>query len=513
MALTTRISLRNDYLSAWSSSTVKLNKGEVALARLDGDKYEMRIGVGDKTWSELSAGGIVIPAANVEGLTDTISQLSTSYYETEDITTLTGTYVNGDIAVEKKTISEGKQTYSAYRWSVVSGESKWVALDGCYNASNVYFDEDLTYTTSLGVIAAPTGGSGTLTTAGKSVEDLFKQILAKESESLTIDKTWATSFSVANDKDQTGEVGSAISKTPKFELKSTDRPEWASYGGINASGAKVGQYETGSVLSGAILSGSTVLASKTGVTTNTTLTSYTLPTTAWTSSTFTDAGESRTVTATSYATGSTSKPVTNLGNLVLSASTENNDKISGITKTAGYSAENYTAAKGSFAATAIIPSNSSQTVTAKGYRKGFFGYRKDGEAFLDLNNMTSDNIRSGIHATTFNFGTGNSGTSSAWPTKFTVPTGATQIIFAVPANAITADNGSHKYIKWNNLALGDWNFDNKGELRKITTKALMVNGAKADTAIEYAIWTIDSHVPFTAAAEFNISYGKTSFQN
>ena len=189
MALTTRISLRNDYLSAWSSSTVKLNKGEVALARLDGDKYEMRIGVGDKTWSELSSGGIVIPAANVEGLTDTISQLSTSYYETGDITTLTGDYVNGDIAVEKKTIAEGKQTYSAYRWSVVSGESKWVALDGCYNASNVYFDENLTYTTSLGVIAAPTGGSGELATAGKSVEDLFKQILAKESTSLAIDKS------------------------------------------------------------------------------------------------------------------------------------------------------------------------------------------------------------------------------------------------------------------------------------------------------------------------------------
>lgn len=97
--LTTRISLKNDALSNWLSSTIVLNKGEVALARLDGDKYEMRVGVGDKTWSQLSGGGIVIPAENVTGLTETISQLSTSYYETTDINELSDTYVNGDIAV------------------------------------------------------------------------------------------------------------------------------------------------------------------------------------------------------------------------------------------------------------------------------------------------------------------------------------------------------------------------------------------------------------------------------
>ena len=59
--ITTRISLRNDVLSAWQNSSVKLNQGEVALARLSGelsDRYEMRIGVGDKTWNELSDGGI-----------------------------------------------------------------------------------------------------------------------------------------------------------------------------------------------------------------------------------------------------------------------------------------------------------------------------------------------------------------------------------------------------------------------------------------------------------------------
>lgn len=59
--ITTRINLRNDALSNWLTSDVLLNKGEVALARLSGelsDRYEMRVGVGDKTWSQLSSGGI-----------------------------------------------------------------------------------------------------------------------------------------------------------------------------------------------------------------------------------------------------------------------------------------------------------------------------------------------------------------------------------------------------------------------------------------------------------------------
>lgn len=70
--LATRISLRNDVLSNWLTSNIALNKGEVALARLDGDKYEMRVGVGGKTWSQLSGCSIVIPAENVTGLTETI---------------------------------------------------------------------------------------------------------------------------------------------------------------------------------------------------------------------------------------------------------------------------------------------------------------------------------------------------------------------------------------------------------------------------------------------------------
>jgi len=177
--LATRISLRNDVLSNWTSSTIVLNKGEVALARLDGDKYEMRIGVGDKTWSQLSGGGIVIPAENVTGLTETISQLSTSYYETTDISELSGAYVNGDIAVEKKDIDGTHQQYTAYRWSLVDGTYKWTALDGNYSAENVYFPKNMTMTYAFGKYAVPSSGSYELSCKGKSVADMINDAFAK----------------------------------------------------------------------------------------------------------------------------------------------------------------------------------------------------------------------------------------------------------------------------------------------------------------------------------------------
>lgn len=66
--LITRIALRNDVLSNWNSSDDTLLNGEVALGQREDGKYEVRIGVGDKTWNELSVSNMVIPSDNVIGL-------------------------------------------------------------------------------------------------------------------------------------------------------------------------------------------------------------------------------------------------------------------------------------------------------------------------------------------------------------------------------------------------------------------------------------------------------------
>ena len=68
-----------------------------------------------------------------------------------------------------------KKSYTAY----VYDEGVWKAMDGNYDAGNVYFGEDLTYTVAIGTLAKP-NGSGTLQAKGKSVKEVLASILAKE---------------------------------------------------------------------------------------------------------------------------------------------------------------------------------------------------------------------------------------------------------------------------------------------------------------------------------------------
>lgn len=84
----------------------------------------------------------------------------------------------GDMGVVASAIDGddgSKKSYTAY----VYDEGAWKAMDGNYDASNVYFDADLTYTAGIGVLAAPTG-SATLAAKGKSVKEVLASILAKE---------------------------------------------------------------------------------------------------------------------------------------------------------------------------------------------------------------------------------------------------------------------------------------------------------------------------------------------
>ena len=48
--------------------------------------------------------------------------------------------------------------------------AKWCAMDGNYNAENVYFDSDLTYTAPIGVMTVPSSGAGKISAAGKNVK-------------------------------------------------------------------------------------------------------------------------------------------------------------------------------------------------------------------------------------------------------------------------------------------------------------------------------------------------------
>lgn len=87
----------------------------------------------------------------------------------------------GDMAIVERAVATNANSYTAY---VYDGK-KWCAMDGNYNAENVYFDSDLTYTAPIGVMTVPSSGAGKISAAGKNVKQVLDSILAEEKNPVT----------------------------------------------------------------------------------------------------------------------------------------------------------------------------------------------------------------------------------------------------------------------------------------------------------------------------------------
>lgn len=219
--ISTRILLRNDELSNWESSSVKLLAGEIALARRGDGSYEMRVGKGDKTWSELGGQNIMLSASQIIGLEDSMSQLSTTHYEVDSLTALTASsYNNGDTAVVKAKIagSDGDEKYSYTAYVYDSTAKAWKAMDGNYSAENVYFDADITCAgsyTQVGNVTKSSTGTTTIASSGKSLKDVMQTIFTKELNPSASAPAISLTVSGGN-----GEVGSSYN-VPSATLKLT----------------------------------------------------------------------------------------------------------------------------------------------------------------------------------------------------------------------------------------------------------------------------------------------------
>lgn len=112
--------------------------------------------------------------------------------------------VSGDIVIIKDLISDGKWQYSAY----VFDNNEWHAMDGNYNAENVYFDEDLITTTAVGNITL-TDGQATIAAAGKNLKQVFETIFVKEENP----KTTKPSVSLTFNNAKAYEVGTQVAPT------------------------------------------------------------------------------------------------------------------------------------------------------------------------------------------------------------------------------------------------------------------------------------------------------------
>lgn len=173
--LTTQIILRNGTTDGWKASTKVLKLGEIGI---DTTKNEIRIGDGTHTWKDLKIAG-----ADQEAIQALIDKAEDKVYvrlveNNETDTEMLATIANpaqGDMAIVERAVATNANSYTAY---VYDGK-KWCAMDGNYNAENVYFSDDLTYTAAIGVLPKPSG-SAKLAAKGKNIKQVLASVLAKE---------------------------------------------------------------------------------------------------------------------------------------------------------------------------------------------------------------------------------------------------------------------------------------------------------------------------------------------
>ena len=172
--LNTRIQLKHGLAASWTKSNPVLLAGEMGI---ETDTLKMKVGDGTSNWKALGYLGAdandILAIINENRDSCTTVEVAEGQSDAEALATISNPK-NGDTAVLVKAISGDKKSYTAFVY-----DNAWKAMDGNYNASNVYFDKDLTYTVQFGTLAQPSG-SGTFSAAGKNVEQVLSSLMAQE---------------------------------------------------------------------------------------------------------------------------------------------------------------------------------------------------------------------------------------------------------------------------------------------------------------------------------------------
>lgn len=159
--LNTTIVLRNDETANWQKETAyKLLKGEVGLEMLDNGKVKMKVGLndGETAWADLPYVG------SDEAQVHQVSSLDELEAKSAAI---------GDIGIVKEVVAN-EEIYTAY----VYNGSKWTAMNGNYNAENVFVSNDLTLAGNFNTIG--NYSKGETIKAGTSLQDILSTMLQQE---------------------------------------------------------------------------------------------------------------------------------------------------------------------------------------------------------------------------------------------------------------------------------------------------------------------------------------------
>ena len=200
--LKTKIVLRNDTAAKWKEINPVLLEGEIGI---ENDTGLFKIGIKDTNWNDLSY-------ANKFEEVD-LSEVTNSYQQVGTYEDLADGRAIGDVGIVKAHIANDDSlnaSYYSYTCYIWDGE-QWAAADGNYNASNVIFDEDLTYTASIGALKLASGkSSDTYAAKGKSLEEVIKRIMAETIDPTVTYPTASLSASFTMETGGTGEVGTYL---------------------------------------------------------------------------------------------------------------------------------------------------------------------------------------------------------------------------------------------------------------------------------------------------------------
>ena len=303
--LNTRLISRNDSTANWDAvaSSAVLEAGEIGVEILENGKAKIKIGngvEGKSTWDQLSyVGGEAAHVFEVDSLDSIPTDVELAI---------------GDIAIVKTAIYEdetdidkNRYSYTGYVYKEVNDGLAWVAMDGNYNATNVYFSDDITlagsYTAVGNVTKSSNAATGTLAAAGKSLAEVMTSIFTKELYPATGSSRNLPTISISASGGN-GEVGSTYT-LPTATLKIDDVGAYT-YG--PATGIK---FEAGEVTlaQGALASATNKVSNENEMVANSTITL----TAQDTSNVYTDTTKTYTFNASGdYIQGA--MPVTNVGN-------------------------------------------------------------------------------------------------------------------------------------------------------------------------------------------------------
>lgn len=355
--LNTRIVLRNDTAGNWSAADVNsdlvLLKGEIGIEYDSTGKVRMKIGDGIKNWSVL----------------DYFGGEEAKVYQTDSFEKLPITDVAiGDTGIVKTLISDDKYSYTGYVYT----ESGWAAMDGNYNAENVYFDDDILVTTKIGTIQTLTNGQATLSAKGKNLMTVLSSLMAERKVPSATVPSGTVELTNNSNKNYLVEIGSSV--TPAW--KTTFSTGSYTYGPATGSTATAATIALSTDANNKVEIAADTMNNKTG-----------------SLSAFTVVDDTKHYVKVTYGwTAGTSTPIDNFG-------------------------DEYTDTSKNLPIQAASGKSDTSTYYIQGYRKAFHG-SKDSPVEL-----TSANIRQL---------TGNAASDNTL--TVTVIEGAKQVIIAVPAN-------------------------------------------------------------------------------